>query len=142
MSIRKHHSKAGKKKIWNYSIIINSYRWLYTSLRWLLKLKKFKVPFLQIYYDHLVFDTNNQLQRIYDFLILPHHSNATMMPSDTHELYGSPGMKRDPRKLSRIIYDNEWMQNLRFFLLGPIFIPPAIFNSIYAKKTLVNNKDD
>ena len=134
ISIKKHWLRTGLSNLWNTNIIINSYRWLYTSIKWLYRIRKHNIPFLPIYYEHLVFDTGNQMQRIYDFLGLP-PTSFTLSPTKVHELYGSPTMKSDPRKLSRVVYDAEWMQNCWFFFLGPIFIPPVLFNSTYAKRT-------
>jgi len=139
MSIKKHQLKSGLSNLWNTNIIINSYRWLYTSVKRLYRVRKYNIPFLPVYYEHLVFDTENQMQRIYDFLGLP-PTSFTLSPTKVHELYGSPTMKSDPRKLSGVVYDAEWMQNWWFFLLGPLFVPPVLFNSIYAKSTSIINR--
>ena len=55
-SIRKHRSRAGTGTFWNSSIVLNSYRWFYTSTKWLLRIRRYAVPFLPVYYEHLVFD--------------------------------------------------------------------------------------
>lgn len=134
-SIKKHHLRLGRSKIWDTSTLVNSYKWLYTTLKWLYRLGKHDIPFLPIFYDNLIFDTENQMQRIYDFIELPCPCDIAVSYTGIHELYGSPTVKSNPHRMNSIAYDNDWMQNWTFSLWGPAFVMPALFNALYAKRT-------
>lgn len=137
-SIKKHNLRLNRNKIWKNSIIVNSYRWLFTSLKWFRKVQRLNIPFLPVYYENLVFDLDSQLKRIYNFLNLNYLDANVYSPIETHELFGSPSLKSDPEKMTNIVYDTEWMKNYFFFLIGPTLFPPALFNSIYASSTSVS----
>jgi hypothetical protein len=133
-SIRNHRVRKGEGNFWKKSRIISSYRWLYTSIKWLYRVRNLNLPFLPVYYEHLVFNTERELRRIYDFLGLVCTRTIALSPQATHELYGSPTMKADTKNLSQIVYDTQWMKDWRFALYGPILSLPIWFNYWYADR--------
>ncbi|MDB4442857.1 sulfotransferase, partial [bacterium] len=134
-SIKKHNLRLGRSKIWYTSTLVNSYKWLYVTLRWLRKLKNQDIAFLPICYDNLIFDTEMQMQRIYEFIELPWRNGIKVSYADIHELYGNLNVRSNPRRMDSIVYDNDWMHNWNFSIWSPAYAPVALFNASYARRT-------
>ena len=105
------------------------------TLKSLYKLKNQDIAFLPICYDNLIFDTEMQMQRIYEFIELPWRNGIKVSYADIHELYGNLNVRSNPRRMDNIVYDNDWMHNWNFSIWSPAYAPVALFNALYARRT-------
>ena len=126
-SIIKHRKMSGLNSVWDSSVFLNSYRWLFTTMRWLKKLKRFDLPYIVVFYENLIFDTKDTLNRIYNFMNIP-DPVLKLNPIDVHELFGSPGMIDYPERGEGIIYDKSWMDEVSYSLMGPFLLPVLMIN--------------
>lgn len=141
-SVKKHRARVSRTSWWFDSEVLTSYNWLYSSIKWLCRVRRHQIEVLPVYYEHLVFDTNHQLRRIFSFLGVNGFDVTASSSKEVHELYGSASMKSDPHGSSRIVYDTSWMENVGFVAWGALFILPAMFNMYYARKISVDEEDD
>lgn len=135
VSVRKHSNNSDRNSLWQTNLFILTYRWFYTTLRQFLWLKQQQIPFLWVHYENLVFDTELQLRRIFQFLELPASREVKMAPDNCHDLYGSY-IKNDPTLRNTITYDSNWMAEWRFTLLGILLMLPDYLNRLSMKWSL------
>lgn len=112
-----------------FGYLQDSYRWMMRARRELKTLAESGMPHLVVSYDELIFDSARQLARIGDFLGLNQEFRLDSLgESETHDLYGSPTMKKDSEKSAKIFYDHGWLRDTRSVYLAPFLLPVHAFN--------------
>lgn len=122
---------AGCNSWLNSSYVARCYSWYYSNRKGLKRLQRAGLQPLIISYERLVKDTQQELDRIREYL---HFNDDWLQPStkemNLHELYGNAGFRQSDKK-DRIQYDMAWCEDMRSLHYGPLLLPVYRFNKRY-----------
>jgi hypothetical protein len=126
-----------------YGYIQDCYRWMYANLKAMRFLRESGAAHLCISYEDLVFNTERHMARIGDFLGTTFTGDPLAISNAVaHELYGNPGVKYDPEKRSRLVYDHTWLRDWRPSFFAPLLAPVYAFNQrVYREFSAASGKE-
>ncbi len=109
--------------------VVEAYRWLWSTLQALRFLKRNRIPTMMVSHEDFTSDSERYAALLARFLDVDNgFAEEKLTRARAHELYGSPHLKFDPQRRSRIVYDSTWVHDWRPFAYGPLTIPPLVMN--------------